>query len=420
LDIHAFRYSGGQMHDLGTLDGGTESTAYGINDSGQVVGQAWTSTGRRAFLYSGGQMRDLGTLDGGRTSVANDINNSGQVVGWSTKSTAESNAYPFLYSGGQMHDLNSLLPAGSGWQLYSAEAINSSGQIVGRGGYPGATGQRAFLLTPDTPTQEDTTDPQITIATPPQGATYNVGQAVAASYSCTDSGSGVASCEGPVADGANINTSSAGTKTFTVSATDNAGNTNSVSHTYTVNAQTEKPSSCTKTGTSAAETLTGTSGADVLCSLGGNDILKGLGGNDTLLGGVGNDTLDGGIGADTASYSASLTGVAASLTTRSSTGEGSDTFVAMENLLGSSKVDRLSGSTANNKLTGGDGNDTQTGGSGNDQVIGGAGADSLYGEGGNDTVNSKDGSSGNDLLSGGGGTDTKITDATERTIVGFP
>jgi Ca2+-binding RTX toxin-like protein len=262
--------------------------------------------------------------------------------------------------------------------------------------------------------------PGITITSPASGNAYTVGQAVAAGYSCADGGSGVASCEGPVADGANINTSSAGTKTFTVSATDNAGNTHSVIHTYTVNAQTEKPSSCTKTGTSAAETLTGTSGADVLCSLGGNDTLKGLGGNDTLLGGVGNDTLDGGIGADTASYSASLTGVAASLTTRSSTGEGSDTFVAMENLLGSSKVDRLTGSTANNKLTGGDGNDTQTGGSGNDQVIGGAGADSLYGEGGNDTVNSKDGVSGNDLLSGGGGTDTKITDATERTIVGFP
>jgi Ca2+-binding RTX toxin-like protein len=186
---------------------------------------------------------------------------------------------------------------------------------------------------------------------------------------------------------------------------------------------------CTKSGTSAAETLTGTSAADVLCGQGGNDILRGLGGNDTLRGaggndtlqgGVGNDTLDGGTGADTASYSASLTAVSASLTTNTSTGEGSDTFVAVENLLGSSKVDTLTGSGANNKLTGGGGNDTERGGSGNDQVIGSDGADFLYGQDGADTVNSKDGVSGNDTLSGGTGTDTKIADATEKSTVGFP
>ena len=96
----------------------------------------------------------------------------------------------------------------------------------------------------------DTTKPQIAITTPPQGATYTVGQTVAARYTCTDADSGVASCEGvqpvgelenSVADGANIDTSSTGTKYFTVRATDNAGNTHSVSHTYTVNAQTTAP-----------------------------------------------------------------------------------------------------------------------------------------------------------------------------------
>ena len=187
--------------------------------------------------------------------------------------------------------------------------------------------------------------------------------------------------------------------------------------------------SCTKSGTSAAETLIGTSGADVLCGLGGNDILKGLGGNDTLRGavgndtlqgGVGNDTLDGGTGTDTASYSASLTAVSASVATNTATGEGSDTFLAVENLIGSSKADTLTGSGANNRLTGGLGNDTERGGSGNDRVIGSSGADFLYGQGGDDTVNSKDGVSGNDTLSGGTGTDTKITDATEKSIVGFP
>ena len=67
------------MMDLGTL-GGASSSAYGINDSGQVVGQADTPGGQHhAFLYNGGKMIDLGTL-GGANSSAHDINDSGQIV----------------------------------------------------------------------------------------------------------------------------------------------------------------------------------------------------------------------------------------------------------------------------------------------------------------------------------------------------
>ena len=147
--------------------------------------------------------------------------------------TADESNDAFLYSDGQMQDLNDLIPADSGWNLTDASAINTSGQIVGEGVVDGNV--RAFLATPVPDTVPDTVQPQITITTPPQDATYSFSEAVAASYTCTDEDSGVASCEGSVPDGANIDTSSAGTKTFTVSATDNAGNTNSVSHTYTVN-----------------------------------------------------------------------------------------------------------------------------------------------------------------------------------------
>src|SRR5215217_1567158 len=168
---------------------------------------------------------------------------------------------------------------------------------------------------------------------------------------------------------------------------------------------------CTITGTTNAETISGTSGNDVICggegndtikSLAGNDTLRGEGGADTLLGGVGDDALDGGTGTDTASYSASLTAVTASLATNFSTGEGSDTFLGVENLLGSSIADSLTGSAANNKLTGGGGPDT------------------LKGEDGDDAVDSKDGVKGNDSLDGGGGIDMKVTDATEKSIVNFP
>lgn len=99
------------------------------------------------------------------------------------------------------------------------------------------------------------------------------------------------------------------------------------------------------------------------------------------------------------------------MATNASTGEGSDTFLGVENLLGSSKADTLTGSATNNKLTGRGGPDTEQGGSGND---------TLLGSGGDDEVNSKDGVNGNDSLDGRAGTDTKVTDTTEKSIVNFP
>jgi probable HAF family extracellular repeat protein len=45
-----------------------------------------------------------------------------------------------------MQDLNSLIPANSGWTLIEANAINTSGQIVGYGNHNGFN--HAFLLTP--------------------------------------------------------------------------------------------------------------------------------------------------------------------------------------------------------------------------------------------------------------------------------
>jgi hypothetical protein len=76
--------------------------------------------------------------------------------------------------------------------------------------------------------------PQITISTPVDGAQYSLGQTVAAAYGCIDGGSGVESCDGSVAAGAAIDTSTAGTHMFTVDATDHAGNTASASAMYRV------------------------------------------------------------------------------------------------------------------------------------------------------------------------------------------
>jgi hypothetical protein len=82
----------------------------------------------------------------------------------------------------------------------------------------------------------DRTAPGIVVTTPASGAVYGLGEHVAADYSCADEagGSGLASCAGTVANGAAIDTSSVGEKTFTVEATDNAGNPASKSVKYTV------------------------------------------------------------------------------------------------------------------------------------------------------------------------------------------
>ena len=141
----AFLYSSGKMTALGTLPGDTDSNATGINTSGQVVGESYgRSFTQHAFLYSAGTMKRLGALSSDTGSSAAGINASGQIVGHSYDSSDTFRA--FLYSKGKMVDLTARLPAGSGWKLMKAAGINDSGQICGKGEIIGQT--HAFLLTP--------------------------------------------------------------------------------------------------------------------------------------------------------------------------------------------------------------------------------------------------------------------------------
>jgi probable HAF family extracellular repeat protein len=72
--------------ELGSL-GGNSSTAYGVNKSNQVVGQATNAAGRgRAFIWDPvNGMRDLNSLIDEPDWVLNtayDINDKGEIVGW--------------------------------------------------------------------------------------------------------------------------------------------------------------------------------------------------------------------------------------------------------------------------------------------------------------------------------------------------
>jgi hypothetical protein len=80
----------------------------------------------------------------------------------------------------------------------------------------------------------DGTAPAISIVKPVDGASYLLGSTQRAEYSCSDALSGLASCVGSVPNGSKFFTGSVGYKTFTVNASDNAGNTSSDSVQYNV------------------------------------------------------------------------------------------------------------------------------------------------------------------------------------------
>jgi len=175
--------------------------------------------------------------------------------------------------------------------------------------------------------------------------------------------------------------------------------------------------------TISGNTVTGTSGADVIDETyfdvdgdaisSGDDVVFGGSGADRIYGGSGRDRLnggadgddggadyfDGGAGSDTVSYwgwNGSQTANTKTLTVDLSTGENNnaDTYVNIENLLGSNtQKDIFTGTDGANRLNGAGGDDTLDGAGGDDFIAGGSGDDDLSG------------GEGDDVLTGGTGED---------------
>ncbi|MEO5374635.1 MAG: cadherin-like domain-containing protein, partial [Alphaproteobacteria bacterium] len=167
------------------------------------------------------------------------------------------------------------------------------------------------------------------------------------------------------------------------------------------------------------DVLWGNAGADKIEGGTGNDNLKGGAGNDSLLGGdgndllngeSGNDLLNGGGGTDTATYYSGAA-VSVDLAAGTATGQGSDTLVGIENVIGSRGNDTLLGNSGNNVLEGQAGNDVLNGGAGADTILAGEGSDTgilVHGQGGGDTYD------------GGAGWDTFQLDVTRAAIAENP
>jgi probable HAF family extracellular repeat protein len=90
--MHAFLWEDGTMTDLGTLTGGETSLAFAINEAGQVVGTSispdapsYVTTGYSAVLWHDGAIANLNDLipadSGWWLSTAYGINDAGQIVG---------------------------------------------------------------------------------------------------------------------------------------------------------------------------------------------------------------------------------------------------------------------------------------------------------------------------------------------------
>jgi hypothetical protein len=96
-----------------------------------------------------------------------------------------------------------------------------------KGAAPGSTNTGTVKI--------DSKAPTVRFVAPYIGRTYTLNQVVPANYTCLDiEQSLIATCVGPIPNGTPIDTSSIGTKTFSVTATDNAGNSATLVATYYV------------------------------------------------------------------------------------------------------------------------------------------------------------------------------------------
>ncbi|MFG0284958.1 MAG: GC-type dockerin domain-anchored protein [Phycisphaerales bacterium JB039] len=149
--------------DLGALPGWPWSIAHATNEDGSVVvGRSTTVAAHRGIQWKMGSIVELRPLPGTLNSVAIDVDGSGtRAVGqsWNSGEMSRATVWDLGDPGLVAQDLNYLLPTLgidlTGWELTSANAISTDGDVIaGTGVHEGVTkGWIATIACPATPVE---------------------------------------------------------------------------------------------------------------------------------------------------------------------------------------------------------------------------------------------------------------------------
>ena len=136
------------MKDLGVGYG----WATAISNNGQVAGNlnVITSNGsyQEAYIDSNGVITPLGTMNY-EDSTAQGVNDSGEVVGDFYSTTVDMPASAYVYDNGTMYNLNDLVVGAAGYGITDVYGINDSGQILAEARIPSMYPiEEAVVLTP--------------------------------------------------------------------------------------------------------------------------------------------------------------------------------------------------------------------------------------------------------------------------------
>jgi uncharacterized membrane protein len=154
--------------EVGALPGFNGALSFAVSNTGHVVGSSMFNQGSGLpFIWSDqGGMVAIPLATGTSEGSARAVNSAGWVVG----NDSSAFSIPFLYDGTNTYRLADLIPPGSGWDLSmntssSADGISEDGIIVGTGVHNGET--HAYAMVPAAPSPTPTPTPTATpTATP--------------------------------------------------------------------------------------------------------------------------------------------------------------------------------------------------------------------------------------------------------------
>jgi hypothetical protein len=149
--------------EVGALPGFNGALAFGVSNTGYVVGSSMLNQGSGLpFIWSDqGGMVAIPLATGTSQGSARAVNSAGWVVG----NDSSAFSIPFLYDGTNTYRLADLIPVNSGWDLSmntssSADGISEKGVIVGTGVHNGET--HAYAMVPVAPSPTPTPSPTAT------------------------------------------------------------------------------------------------------------------------------------------------------------------------------------------------------------------------------------------------------------------